>query len=546
MISILTLNIQGLRALSSRQTLMSWINCFLPDIVCLQETHSISEDEFSSWFVQSNLNISNKFNYQCVSSPGRVRSCGVAVLFKSEFEVLNSVRDNEGRFVAVDFCHNGFSFQVACLYGPNTKKPAQAFFESLYGALSSDLPIFICGDFNTVVNPYVDRFGCNPTSQWAYNWSPALTNLMASVDLGDAWRMTHPDISEFTWCRKNHSQKSRIDMIWLPRNMIDRVKTIEILPFFRSDHSYVFMKFSPPKGIERGPGLWKFNCSHLQDEAFCSKIVEFWTEWRKERTRFSRLSSWWDAGKFRLKRIIRQFSKNQANKHRQTVRTLNAALFHVQRRINDGENLLELLDEIKTDLATELQKEAQGVQLRASVQWAEEGESSTTYFLRQEKTSGKRRLIGRIKRTDGSIAQDTKSILNVWRDFYFDLYTSIPLDETDQTFFLQKLERQLSPQEAQSCEGLVNEQECLRALKGMSLGKSPGIDGFPAEFYLRFWDTLGPDLVEVLNSCYCSGQLSPTQRSGIITLLFKKGNHLDTKNWRPITLLLIIRFLRRF
>ena len=111
MISILTLNIQGLRALSSRQTLISWLNCFSPDIVCLQETHSVSEDEFDSWFANSNTSVQNKYNYQRISSPGRVRSYGVGLIFKPEFEVLNSVGDNAGRFVAVDFCYNVFRFK---------------------------------------------------------------------------------------------------------------------------------------------------------------------------------------------------------------------------------------------------------------------------------------------------------------------------------------------------------------------------------------------------------------------------------------------------
>ena len=48
---------------------------------------------------------------------------------------------------------------------------------------------------------------------------------------------------------------------------------------------------------------------------------------------------------------------------------------------------------------------------------------------------------------------------------------------------------------------------------------------------------LGCDLVQVLNDCYCYGCLSLSQRRGVISLSFKKGNRLDMRNWRPITLL---------
>ena len=57
------------------------------------------------------------------------------------------------------------------------------------------------------------------------------------------------------------------------------------------------------------------------------------------------------------------------------------------------------------------------------------------------------------------------------------------------------------------------------------------------EFYVKFWPILGTDLVNVLNSCYLSGVRSLTQRRGLVSLIFKKGDHLDPRNWRPITLL---------
>ena len=71
----------------------------------------------------------------------------------------------------------------------------------------------------------------------------------------------------------------------------------------------------------------------------------------------------------------------------------------------------------------------------------------------------------------------------------------------------------------------------------MKNNKSPGKDGLPYEFYKHFWSLLGPDLVAVFNSSYNSGLLPRSQRSALISLLYKKGDRLDTKNWRPISLL---------
>ena len=56
----------------------------------------------------------------------------------------------------------------------------------------------------------------------------------------------------------------------------------------------------------------------------------------------------------------------------------------------------------------------------------------------------------------------------------------------------------------------------------MDTGKS-GIDDLTAEFYLAFWAVSGKDLVEVLNYGFQNGQLSISQRRGLLSLIFKKG-----------------------
>ncbi len=102
---------------------------------------------------------------------------------------------------------------------------------------------------------------------------------------------------------------------------------------------------------------------------------------------------------------------------------------------------------------------------------------------------------------------------------------------------LSKLHRRLANEERTSCEGPLSLEECFTALSGMARRKTLGSDEFPMEFFLRFWSSLGADLVCVLNVAYETGQLSASQRRGLIIVLYKKNDRLETKNWCPISLL---------
>ena len=193
----------------------------------------------------------------------------------------------------------------------------------------------------------------------------------------------------------------------------------------------------------------------------------------------------------------------------------------------------------KADLEDAHRQQARGCRMRANIQWAEEGEASTAYFSNLERRRGASRLFTALRTLSGQVVSSLTLILRAWVAFYVRLFSAQPLDVGEQDCFFSQLQRKLSHEERQLCEGELTLAECKVALDGMASGKSPGLDGLPAEFYQRFWPVLGPDMVEVLNFSYASGRLSSSQRSRLLTLLYKRGDRLEMKNWRPITLLCV-------
>ena len=146
-----------------------------------------------------------------------------------------------------------------------------------------------------------------------------------------------------------------------------------------------------------------------------------------------------------------------------------------------------------------------------------------------------------MKLPDRTTTTKPKEILNEEYHFYKELYTSIgtcPDDQRFDNFFNNSALPEISADQRQSCKGLLTKDECLASLKQMAKGKSPGSDGLSAEFYLALWESLGQQLVESLNYAFECGELTISQRRGIITLIPKKNKDktiLD--NWRPIPLL---------
>ena len=85
----------------------------------------------------------------------------------------------------------------------------------------------------------------------------------------------------------------------------------------------------------------------------------------------------------------------------------------------------------------------------------------------------------------------------------------------------------------------IGEDELLLILNSFSKNKSPGIDGIPIEFYLKFFNLIKSELCEVLNYILDGNKMSESQRTALIVLLFKGGDSQLISSWRPISLICV-------
>ena len=99
------------------------------------------------------------------------------------------------------------------------------------------------------------------------------------------------------------------------------------------------------------------------------------------------------------------------------------------------------------------------------------------------------------------------------------------------------VESKLNQDNLLCCEGKLTLEECEVSVKNMKTNKSPGSDGLTAEFYKTFWNKIKHHVLHSLNYAYQTGELSDSQKLGVVSLIFKKGDPKSLHNWRPITLL---------
>jgi hypothetical protein len=174
-----------------------------------------------------------------------------------------------------------------------------------------------------------------------------------------------------------------------------------------------------------------------------------------------------------------------------------------------------------------------GIIIRARMQWIEDGEKPTKYFLNLEKRNYVSKLITCVRNDNGNDMKDD------YQNLYDDRDGSLEKENFNNLFKDSDYNiKKLTTDQSNELEGDITYLEALNALKRMRPDKSPGPDGFTAEFFKFFWCDIGHFWLRSINFAMKCGQLSVTQKQGSITLL-PKGNkpRCYIQNWRPITLL---------
>lgn len=140
--------------------------------------------------------------------------------------------------------------------------------------------------------------------------------LIEDFKLVDCFRKVHPGEVGFTWFSGDSARASRIDYIFTT----DCPPTDATLtPIFFSDHAMLSCTLSFPTDMTIGGGLWRLNCSLLQDKEILESYRGQYSLWRTLQDLYDSWAQWWEMVKDRT-RTFKTNRKGEKKKKKKSRR----------------------------------------------------------------------------------------------------------------------------------------------------------------------------------------------------------------------------------
>ena len=536
-IKLLSLNVRGLSNFKKRRAIFSWCRKQKADLIFLQETHSCRERE-AQW--------KKEWGAEILFSHGRTNARGVAVFIKKGFDIdiRLTQTDSIGRLILLKAVIKEENYTIANIYRPNKDADAVKFYHNLSNLLrtndfGNEENIIMGGDFNCPLNVSLDKKGGIPIPRRYVVKS--IEEIRDEFSLHDIWRIKNPNQQSFTWGRCSPFVFCRLDYWLISDKLHDLVSNVDILPSIKSDHSAIFLELEEIKENSRGPSYWKLNTALLANEEHKNMINNKLSSWLEEAKDLKDHRSSWDWINFNIRTDSMIFSKRLSKIRHRREEELTCKYKESLAAFQDNpcDNTRTTMESCKNELESMYDKKVEGIIIRARARWHEHGEKNSKYFLNLEKRNHIKKHIRKLH-ISGAISTDPLSIINSQKQFYTKLYSSCKtkLDTPEATAFFENpnLPR-VSSEASNECEGRITTDECQNIIKTFPLGKTPGNDGLPIEFYNVFWPSIGELLVKCFSEAYDRKEMFNSQRQGVITLIEKTGkDRTYLENWRPISL----------
>lgn len=214
----------------------------------------------------------------------------------------------------------------------------------------SNCPVTIGGDFNTIIDPSLDRFNNKGNKR---NWlsTETVKQFMRDFGLGDSWRLQHPTSREYIFYSPVHHSYSCIDFFLISNSIISDMSDSKIHPITISDHAPITIIWNPNNKHKHVP-RWRFNTSLLKDPDFDSYLKREWASFLEiNDSPKSSPTVLWETGKAVLRGKIISFSVHKRKKEKEQEVRLEQKIKQLE-TLNANNPTEETQNELRTFIIT--------------------------------------------------------------------------------------------------------------------------------------------------------------------------------------------------
>lgn len=530
---VVTLNVNGLTSPIKRGKMISKVKREKAQIIFWQETHLTNQEH------EKIKKMGFRHTYYSSCKTGRRR--GVAILLPNSvhFELLSETKDKDGRFVMVKGKIDQQEVTLLNVYAPQDGD--RVFYKKIFDLIAfQSAGVLICaGDFNMILNPCLDTTNSKRKLTTSERW---IKKRIGDLGLIDVWRHFHDLDKQFTFYSSRHKAYSRIDYIFMHCFEIHRLKECEISPRVLSDHSSVYLKLhltSRPKST-----AWRLNISMLNSPGFKQRMkVELQTYLEVNDNGSVNPVILWDAAKAVLRGKI--ISETAFVKKVKAQRLLDLqkqlSLLEQQHTQSKEAQLLLQMRPIKQEIDKIYSDEVEKKLRFTKQRYYEAGSKASKLLAWRLRKQQSENAIYKIK--DPVTKQTTCDLVGIqeaFEKYYQSLYSqSKPFDSNKAEEFLSQLDLpSLGKVHNDRLMQEITTEEIDRAISSLKSCKSPGIDGFPGEWYKAMREQLVPMLHKSFNYTLQEGVIPPSWREAAISVIPKEGKDLaDCGSYRPISVL---------
>ncbi|XP_062014134.1 uncharacterized protein LOC133730589 [Rosa rugosa] len=191
-------------------------------------------------------------------------------------------------------------------------------------------------------------------------------------------------------------------------------------------------------------------------------------------------------------------------------------------------------------LQTLLSQEEAFWKQRSKVTWLKEGDRNTGFFHRKAANRKRKNLIQGLYDENGVWCEDDDGMERVVTSYFSKMFAASDLDFEAMETTIAAIQPCVSQEMKEQLCLPYSAEEIKCALFQMYPTKSPGPDGMPPLFFQHYWETIGEEVTEAVQSFLHTGQFLKQINFTHICLIPKVNNPEHMSDLRPIALCNVI------